>query len=51
MFWKVKYIDKNGKEDVLYFGGVITEDEKRRRIQGLKDLGFRIVSCYQVKNI
>jgi len=50
VFWKVNY-EKDGKQDNMYFGGATTKEEKNRRIRQLKDNGFNILSCYQVKNM
>lgn len=48
MFWKVNY-EKDNKRDCLFYGELITEEEKKERIKKLKDNGYKILSCYKVK--
>lgn len=48
--WKVKYT-KNGKEDVLWFGSLVTKEEAKRRISDMKENGFKIIRWYQVKSM
>lgn len=50
MFWKVNY-EKDGKKDSLYYGGLVTNNEKKRRNEKLKKYGYKIISCYPVKKI
>jgi hypothetical protein len=49
MFWKVNY-EKDGKKDCLYFGGGTTEEQRKERLALMEIYGFKVLSCYPVKN-
>lgn len=50
MPWKVNY-EKNGKIESLYYGNLVTVEEKKIRLKKLRELGCKILSCYKVKKI
>lgn len=50
MFWKIDY-EFNGQKDVLFFGRATSKEEKNRRISKMKRLGFKVLSCNQVKTL
>lgn len=50
MIWKVKYENK-GKVDYLWYGGLVSENEKEKRNNKLKENGYIILSCDIVNKI
>ena len=47
-FWKVNY-ELNGKKDCVWYGGLTPITEVRKRNKKLRELGYKILSCYPVK--
>lgn len=50
MFWKVNY-EKDNKKDCLFYGDLVTKKQKNRRNKDLRENGYKILSCYKVKQI
>jgi hypothetical protein len=50
MPYKVVY-EYNGKRDEVFFGDRCTEEDIIRRIQAMKEGGFKILRHYPVKNL
>lgn len=50
MNWKIVY-EKDGKHDYIWFGNMVDEDERDRRILVWADMGLNIVGCYKVNGI
>lgn len=48
--WKVLY-EKDGKQDCVWYGGGINQDERDKRLLVLAEMGFSILGCYRVSGI
>jgi len=48
---EVIYINRNGKQDILWFGAACTHEDVKRRIQDMREAGFKVIRYYPVKHI